>query len=1414
MKPTLAKYINARLLGALALALCAISLVPQVASAASYLFPTQVPTGAFQDYPNGVLGTRFQSDTPGRITALRYYAQAGDNDETTLKLWDAATQTELASVTGTPTGTEGWFEVSLPVAVAVTAGKQYVVSYNAGANGNYAVTSHFFDTALSSGHLSAPVGAGVFADSGFPTQAFGNTCYFADVAFEPTATYRLFPTQVPTGAYQDYPNGVLGTTFQPVKAGWITALRYYAQAGDNDVTTLKLWNAASQTELASVSGTPNGTAGWFEVSLPVAVAVTAGTQYVVSYNAGANGNYAVTSHFFDTALTSGYLTAPVGAGVFADSGFPSQSFGNTCYFADVLFETIADFPTMVVEGNGLTIASGDTTPGTTDGTQFGGTNVNAGVVDHTFTIRNTGSGGLVLSGTPMVGLVGPHSSDFSVSAQPVSPVTPANSTTFTVRFQPLASGLRNASVMITNNAGGVYQFAIQGIGEGSGYRVLGHKAEGSQLATLDYATLTGSRFMALRDMSISQINVKIERLLATTIPQARLKCAIYADQGGTTGRLLGSTVDLVNPATNGWFALNLTAPVNVNVGSSYWLVVLADGDEIVLYADAAAPGEAARTGAQFANSYDAPWPDPIDLPNAFNGNLTLCIYAEGLPLSVVGPEMEVQGGGYWIPAGGTNVTSVDGTDFGTAMLYGGTRESTFTILNVGQASLSLTGAPAATITGPAAGDFAVISQPASSIPSGGNSKLTIRFTPSAGGPRMATVVIPHADSLTAYDFAIQGAGLYPPGAAVLGNDGNGTDSRLNDAAHITGNRFLAPGNLRITELRAKVVALPTGNFGCAVYSDNNGNPGQLLSSTAPVFGATNGWNTFALNSSLDVVGGNFYWLLLWSDTPIVAALQADPIGTAYVGNYSPVDFGAWPDHVSLAPITSEARTYCIYAEGTPLGSVPGPQMNLRGNGKLIVFGDTSPSTLDGTDFGSLAAGIALDHTFTIQNSGATALQLTGAPPVAITGPQAGDFLVTSPPTSPVPPGGSTSFTVRFTPLATGLRLATVTVTNDDLNPDKHAYQFAVRGAGSFTGRESLFPDSKVGGDVDNDITAYALGTIFQASVQGAITQLRVFSVAGDSGEHTAWLWRRADTTQVGGPFVWNFGGVTGWIYLDIPPVNIDALTEYVVSISTGDAINTFHHYANIAADVGDGGNNGLHLSYPPNAGVFIENDINAMPINSWNGSSYLRDIMFVPATNTVPLPVMTVLGGSNLIPDGYNSPSAANNTDFGGASLGGAGVERIFVVTNSGTGPLNLIGSPRVKIQGPQATEFVVVTQPEASVGVGGAIPITIRFVPGATGPRRALVAIENNDKNPYYFSISGAGDAAVEVRITSITTDLSAGNVTLEWNAAGQQFQVERAPAVKGQFQPVGPAQSERVFTDFGVLKTNSQNFYRIRGL
>jgi hypothetical protein len=122
-----------------------------------------------------------------------------------------------------------------------------------------------------------------------------------------------------------------------------------------------------------------------------------------------------------------------------------------------------------------------------------------------------------------------------------------------------------------------------------------------------------------------------------------------------------------------------------------------------------------------------------------------------------------------------------------------------------------------------------------------------------------------------------------------------------------------------------------------------------------------------------------------------------------------------------------------------------PEITVAGNGTVdIVDGDVTPSTLDGTDFGiANTAGGTVVHTFTIQNVGAT--NLTVALPTT-TGPNAADFNVTAVPTSPVAPGGSTTFQVTFDPSASGPRTATVTFANND--PDENPFNFSVAGTGT------------------------------------------------------------------------------------------------------------------------------------------------------------------------------------------------------------------------------------------------------------------------------------------------------------------------------------------------------------------------------
>ncbi len=121
-------------------------------------------------------------------------------------------------------------------------------------------------------------------------------------------------------------------------------------------------------------------------------------------------------------------------------------------------------PEMDVQGNGQSIADGDTTATIADDTDFGSTNVGGTPVVHTFTISNTGDAALILSGSPAVTLAtGTH---FSVSTQPSSPVGSNSSTTFSVTFDPTGAGSLTDTVSIANDDSdeNPYTFVISGTG--------------------------------------------------------------------------------------------------------------------------------------------------------------------------------------------------------------------------------------------------------------------------------------------------------------------------------------------------------------------------------------------------------------------------------------------------------------------------------------------------------------------------------------------------------------------------------------------------------------------------------------------------------------------------------------------------------------------------------------------------------------------------------------------------------------------------------------------------------------------------------------------------------------------------------------------------------------------------------------
>ena len=134
------------------------------------------------------VGIKFTSSVAGSVTGIKFYRAAGDTGTDIVDLW-SSTGTLLATGTFSNTSATGWQTVTFSSPVAITAGTTYVASYHT--TGAYADTRNYFTTSLTSGSLTAPANAGVYAYGGnsttgiFPTNTYQASNYFVDVAFNP-----------------------------------------------------------------------------------------------------------------------------------------------------------------------------------------------------------------------------------------------------------------------------------------------------------------------------------------------------------------------------------------------------------------------------------------------------------------------------------------------------------------------------------------------------------------------------------------------------------------------------------------------------------------------------------------------------------------------------------------------------------------------------------------------------------------------------------------------------------------------------------------------------------------------------------------------------------------------------------------------------------------------------------------------------------------------------------------------------------------------------------------------------------------------------------------------------------------------------------------------------------------------------
>jgi hypothetical protein len=118
-------------------------------------------------------------------------------------------------------------------------------------------------------------------------------------------------------------------------------VRFYKAVTNTGTHYARLWTA-TRTLLATATFTSETASGWQSVNFATPQAITANTDYIVSYSDAA-GHLSYTGSGFGTAVTSGTLSAPAGTnGYYAGgAGNPplTEAPRDNNYWVDVKFAT-------------------------------------------------------------------------------------------------------------------------------------------------------------------------------------------------------------------------------------------------------------------------------------------------------------------------------------------------------------------------------------------------------------------------------------------------------------------------------------------------------------------------------------------------------------------------------------------------------------------------------------------------------------------------------------------------------------------------------------------------------------------------------------------------------------------------------------------------------------------------------------------------------------------------------------------------------------------------------------------------------------------------------------------------------------------------------------------------------------------